>query len=124
MVPILALLFARRFYAGTGPNGAMSGLGLALSVSTKKAADFSTAFCMCPFSSVAVGADTHAHAGSAEADTATFFITTAFDVPLARSVVTIRVANDYASVTVFAPTTAVFAAYHADVLDVAVGDYR
>lgn len=39
--------------------------------------------------SVAVGANTHAHAGSAEADTATFLVATALDVPLTRSVITV-----------------------------------
>src|SRR3982074_1232623 len=79
---------------------------------------------MCPFFPVAVGADPQAHAGSAEADAATIFITTAFDVPLTRSVITVRVADDYALVAAFTPATAVFVAYHADVLDVAVRGYR
>jgi hypothetical protein len=89
---------------------------------TKKAADFSTAFCTSALSSKA--ADAHAHAGNADANTATFFITTAIVVPLARRVVTVGVADDDASVIALTPATAVFVAYHADVLDVAVVSHR
>src|SRR5260370_10656151 len=89
----------------------------------KKAADFSAAFA-CEFFSVAVGADADADAGSAEADAITIFIVTALDVALARSVVTIGVADDDASFAAFPPALAVFLAYHADVLDVAVRSYR
>src|SRR3982751_2384370 len=52
-----------------------------------------------------------------------FFIATALDVPLTRSIVAVGVANDDASVTAFTPATAVFVADHADVLDVAVRGY-
>ena len=75
------------------------------------------------FSSVAIGADADAHAGNTDADPATFFITTTLDVPLTRSVVTVRVA-DFASFTAFTPAAAIFIANHADVNDVAVGGYQ
>src|SRR3954447_928432 len=74
--------------------------------------------------SVAVGADTHAHAGSTEADPATFAIAAALDVAFTRSGVAVRLADDDASLAALTPATAVFIAYHADVLDVAVRDYR
>jgi hypothetical protein len=76
------------------------------------------------FFSIAAAADTHAHAGSAEADTTAVFIATALDVPPMTTVVTIGLADDDASVAAFTPATAVFVAYHANVLDVAVLSYR
>src|SRR5712675_514668 len=78
-------------------------------------------------SSVAVGANAHAHAGSAEADTATFFIATAFiatalDITLTRGVCVriIGLPDDDTAFTTFAPATAIFIADHANVLNVAL----
>ena len=78
-------------------------------------------------SSIAVGADAHAHPGSAEADPATFFIatifiTTALDITLTRGVCVrmIGLPDDDTAFTTFAPATAIFIADHANVLNVAL----
>jgi hypothetical protein len=78
-------------------------------------------------SSVAVRADADAHAGSTEADTATFFIATTFiatalDITLTRGVCVriIGLPDDDTAFTTFAPATAIFIADHANVLNVAL----
>ena len=90
----------------------------------EKAADCSAAFFIGSFIKflVAVGPDSDAHAGSAEADTATVLIAAALDITLARSIsVSIApVADDNTAFTAFAPATAVFIADHPNVLNVAL----
>src|SRR5580704_1298813 len=75
--------------------------------------------------SIAVGADTDAHAGSSEADTAPVFVVTpilpALDITLTRcvSIGITGLADDDTAFSAFAPAAAVFVADHANVLNVA-----
>jgi len=73
-------------------------------------------------SSVAVGANSYAHTGSAEANTTTVVITPALDITLTRgvSVRIIGLPDDDTAFTTFAPATAIFIADHANVLNVAL----
>jgi hypothetical protein len=68
------------------------------------------------------GPNSYAHAGSAEADTATFFKAPALDIRPARSV-SVCIASrtdDGTAFTTFASATAVFIADHANVLNAAL----
>lgn len=69
--------------------------------------------------SVAVGPDSNAHAGCAEADTAAVFVAPMLNVALARSisVIVAPVADHNMAFTTFAPAAAVFIANHANVLN-------
>ena len=90
----------------------------------ENAADCFAAFFTGPFVmfSVAVGPDSNAHAGCAEADTAAVFVAPTLDVALARSisVIVAPVADHNMAFTTFASAAAVFIADHANVLNFAL----
>jgi hypothetical protein len=75
-----------------------------------------------PEKSVAVCADTDAHTGSPETDTAPVLVTAALDITLTTviSVCITGLADDDAALTAFTPATTVFIADHANVLNVAL----
>jgi hypothetical protein len=87
----------------------------------EKATDFSTALCLSvPQSSVAVGADADAHAGSAEAHAATVITLLAtLNVALAGRVA-VGVADNHPAFAALTPAPSVLVADHADIFDIAI----